>query len=109
MSQLPIHIGLDSLIKATGVSASISQVPSIDINEVTNFSVSATWTGTLAGTVNVLASNDNINFNTLDTYTATTGGGGKIVNYSGGYGYLSVSFTFTSGSGNLTVTDNKKR
>jgi len=61
-------------------------------------------TGTLAGTVTLLGSLDNLNFYSLGTYVVTAATGQEIPNLGIASRYISASFTGATGSGTVTVT-----
>lgn len=73
----------------------------IDLSKIKVMCVHSIFTGSPVGSLNVLASNDNINFKAVDTQSVS-GASQFIYNPTVGYIYVRVDYTFTSGSGNLT-------
>lgn len=61
-------------------------------------------TGTLAGTVNLLASLDNVSYYVVGTFTVAAGVGQYINNFGLGARYICASLTGTSGTGTITVS-----
>jgi hypothetical protein len=92
-----------------GQSISTSQLSIVqDVSSCMRLCVQAVWTGTSpVGTLNVLASNDGVNFNEDPEVTpiAISGDSGsalvKINNCS--YPWLQLSYVSSSGTGSLTV------
>lgn len=79
--------------------------PGMCVDGFTDYAIAIKWTGTIAGTFKLQASNDNVDFSDLtgSSTTITTGGGTYGWNQSAaGYTYVRVVFTQSSGSGNLT-------
>lgn len=76
------------------------------IGECNHYSVQSVWTGTSPiGNLLTQASNDNINWTTIDTLALTGNSGTYIYNSPlAGYAYVQITYTFTSGTGSLTST-----
>jgi hypothetical protein len=91
---------------AAPVLANICSIPptrsNSDFPEEITLQIDAT--GTLAGTVTLLGSLDNVNFYSLGTFVVAAGVGQIIPNFGVSARYLSASFTGASGTGTVTVS-----
>jgi len=84
---------------------------SVDIREALNFSIQPIATGSsILGSIQLLASTDNINFGTYGSAITLPAGNLIPVNYPDqGMGWVKVQFTAASGTGSLTVNISTKR
>jgi len=78
----------------------------VPLSECTYCSFQYVYTGSPVGTIQVQASNDNVNFTNIDrSLINITAAGSSVVNLSEiGYIYARVLYTKTSGTGSLTIT-----
>lgn len=99
----PIFISNQKVINGAAMTANISSGAQ-NIQECTHFAVQSTWSGTSpVGSLTVQASNDGINWDTVDTFAVSTNSGTHVYNSPlVGYVYTQVNYTFTSGTGTLT-------
>lgn len=107
----PIYVCNELIITAGDMSGSLASLK-YDISEINNYSVQFVWSGTSpVGTVNVLISNDGVNFDLLASAIAISGNtGNKVIKDSNcGYKYIKAVFTFTSGIGTLNASISGKR
>ncbi len=113
---LPIYlfnkpvIGLTSSVSGA-MTANISSVIT-NIQEASGYCVQAVYTGSPVGTIQILASNDGVNFVPAPgtSPTAVSGAGSFMFNVDGiHYGFIQVLYTFTSGTGALTASVSAKR
>lgn len=82
----------------------------IDISELVGFAAHEIYTGSPTGTLVVEGSNDGTNFVTVDTNSLTGSAGQKLVEKDRAHWrYIRVSYTFSSGTGSLTVYVSGKR
>lgn len=82
-----------------------------DISDFSNYSVHCNWTGTSpVGSIDVLGSNDGINFVSVGTIPVAGNTGLDLFNVFGAaYKYVQVAYTFTSGTGSLNILLSAKR
>ena len=109
----PINVTNRPIIVNQPMTAGIQSL-AIDISDIVNGAVQFIWTGTApVGTVNVLLSNDGINFDPAGVAAARSVSGniGNIViPFSlAGYKYIQAVFVFSSGTGTLNAIFNGKR
>lgn len=107
----PIYVCNELIITNGDMSGNLASKV-YDISEVNNYAVQFVWAGTTpVGTINVLISNDGINFDLLATAVAVGGNtGNKVIKDSNcGYKYIKAVFTFTSGIGTLNASISGKR
>ena len=100
----PILIMNKPAIVAGPMTGSINS-GAIDLADVRSYNVQFTATGTPVGTINVLVSNDGLNFDVLGTAVAFSGAITKNIGDKNiGYRYIQVIYTFTSGTGILNAS-----
>jgi hypothetical protein len=103
---LPILVQNNAVISAGSMSGNLSS-GSIEVKEMVRYSVQSIWTGSSpGGTVTVLASNDNINFDTIPNNSSTISGntGSSMLLFDTcDYAYVQIYYTASSGSGSLNV------
>jgi Flp pilus assembly protein TadG len=79
----------------------------IDLGDFVMYSVQASFTGSdVAGTFKLQASNDGTNFTDISGATASvTSSGTALLNVeNAGYRFVRADWTYTSGTGNITLT-----
>lgn len=104
MPDSPVLIANTSLLTAVSMASNQTSVV-FDASSARQFAVQSVWSGTSpVGTMNVSASLDGVNFKSLYSL-AVTGNTGIDVKELGYLAspYIQVSYTFTSGTGTLTV------
>lgn len=106
---IPLLLFNSSTIDAQAMTANIT--PSfLDVSEATRFCVHVFWTGTPVGNIVIEAGNETTTPVTLDTHAAGGTSGSYLYNYDGtGFTNLRAKYTFTSGTGTLTVKISAKR
>lgn len=97
---------LDPLVVA-GASAYGSR---FNLGDNTIFAIHAFWPAALVGTIGIAVSIDGENFeNITESEQAVSAAGSFLWNYNGaGFVYARLYFTWTSGSGTITVKGNDK-
>ena|ERR1700722_16602772 len=109
MQDVPYHIANTTIINNQSMASNISS-SIVNINEVILIGIIAHWSGSSpVGTLNINASNDGINFDTIGSVPVSGNTGVDSINCQElGFGFLQVVYTATSGTGNLTVSCNQK-
>lgn len=94
------------LVQTKDAAGSFNSNP-YDLNDLKTFSIAVVFTGSdVAGTLQLQASLDAITyFDVPDSSQSVTGSAGHIWDVvTCGYRYVRVSWTYTSGTGNITET-----
>ena len=108
----PILVCNTNIISAVSMGADITS-SAYNISDISNYAVQFTWSAgsTPVGTINVLISNDGVNFDLLAAAVAVSGNTGTkvIKDFMAGYVYIKAIYTRTSGSGTLTASIAGKR
>lgn len=97
---------LNQKVITNGSMAASLASAAIPTNGCSAMAVQFIWTGTSpVGTVNVLISNDGINFDLLGTAVSVSGNtGNKVIPIvAPGYKFIQAVYTFTSGVGTLNA------
>ncbi len=111
-NDLPMHaINSQTVVNQSMTGSFTSAV--LNIDEVTSYSIQATWTGAPVGTVKAQGSN-NIPLlgwtDITDSISAVAGPGTYLLNVERpSYSSVQFVYTFTSGSGTMNAVLNAKR
>lgn len=111
-SELPMHAINSQTIVNGNMSGNITSNV-LNIDEVTSYSIQATWTGVPVGTVKAQGSN-NIGLlgwtDITESISAVSGPGTYILNVERpSYSFVQFVYTFTSGTGTMNAVLNAKR
>jgi hypothetical protein len=101
---LPIFLMNSPVLNGADISLSPSAI--VDISTVSGYCVHAIWPSGSSPTGNLVisASNDGINFVSLDTTALGGTAGQRLYNVEGAhYRFVEVSVAYTSGSGTITA------
>lgn len=82
----------------------------IELQRVTCYAVQSIWSGA-SGTLvmTVEASNDRVNFTSVDSYSISSSSGSRLLNVEkAGYAYIRIVLDQTGGGGTLSVHVNGK-
>jgi len=96
----------ETVVNAGDMSANITQVIYPELSYMVNLAVQSVYTGAPTGTLQLYASNDKTTWSTLgNAFSASISASGDTLwNLANiGYPYARVVYTYTSGTGNLTV------
>lgn len=83
---------------------------SFSISGANQFLAQAFWSGTPTGTISVVGSQDNVNFN-IPIYSISTGGSTGSLSYDlfgTSVMWIQIQYTFSSGTGTLTCSASSK-
>lgn len=75
--------------------------PTVSIPQMNMVSAQVTWTGTATGTLKLQGSNDNVNFDTIVTYSVTAAGTKLLVDEKAAYSYARVQYVNATNTGTL--------
>ena len=108
----PFHwINTQTVVNQSMASSFVSTT--LDIDEVTSYSIQATWTGTPVGTVKAQGSNNVALLgwtDITDSISAVSGPGTYLLNVERpSYSFVQFVYTFTSGTGTMNAVLNAKR
>jgi hypothetical protein len=105
MSLSPIHVASIQLLDASSMGADVTS-DAVNINSVVCYSVHCVWENgsSTGGSLELQASNDNVNFVSVATQAIATDSGNYMFNVEkAGYSYFRIFYDRSAGSGDLTA------
>jgi hypothetical protein len=107
----PIHVFNEPIYSAQALTSSSTSL-SQNLDTVRSYCIASVITGSPVGTLQVMGSNDGVNFGNVPgsqfTVAISAAGTYLISDPSPDYSYVQLAYTFTSGTGSITSLINAK-